>query len=216
MSVALAEISRGFHDPIHGAQRTFRALLDAMARPGNERELQLADLDGLEPPASATPGRPLGAGPTAALLTLLDAEATVRWRGLARERRCARLPALSHRVRGRPRWKSRPRSPSPAAPTWTRGCAAAWTSAPTRRPSAAPPCWWRWTSWARVPAAHASCCRVRAFPSARVLTVSGLSRDFWRWRIDLQPQLPRGIDLVLVCGARIAAIPRSTRITLAG
>ena len=215
MSVALAEISRGFHDPIHGAQRTFRALLDAMARPGNERELQLADLDGLEPPASATPGRPLGAGLTAALLTLLDAEATVRLAGSLAS--AAALAYLRFHTGARPASLE-----ESAAFTVARGadvdeglCSRldlGTDEAPQRGA----------TLLVEVDELGSRSGGARlvlqgpGIPEHSVLTVSGLSRDFWRWRIDLQPQLPRGIDLVLVCGARIAAIPRSTRITLAG
>jgi alpha-D-ribose 1-methylphosphonate 5-triphosphate synthase subunit PhnH len=50
--------------------------------------------------------------------------------------------------------------------------------------------------------------------TVRQLAVAGLSEAFWRWRSALQSELPRGIDIVLVCGARLAALPRSTRITV--
>ncbi|NEQ98675.1 MAG: phosphonate C-P lyase system protein PhnH [Cyanothece sp. SIO2G6] len=56
----------GFTDPVHGAQRTFRALLDALARPGM-----------LQPTPALT--APLGLTPScaAACLTLLDLETQV-------------------------------------------------------------------------------------------------------------------------------------------
>ncbi len=57
----------GFADPVHNAQNTFRALLDALARPGiAQTTLSLRSPNGLEPSCAA------------ACLTLLDLE-TVVW-----------------------------------------------------------------------------------------------------------------------------------------
>ncbi|HEX7688558.1 MAG TPA: phosphonate C-P lyase system protein PhnH, partial [Burkholderiaceae bacterium] len=52
--------------------------------------------------------------------------------------------------------------------------------------------------------------------SVQRLRVAGLPASFWDWRRDLQRQLPRGVDLVLVHGARVAAIPRSARLQIEG
>lgn len=57
----------GFADPVRDAQAAFRALLDAMSRPGT---IQAAGA-GLTPPA------PLDPATAAALLTLVDAETTL-------------------------------------------------------------------------------------------------------------------------------------------
>ncbi len=54
----------GFADPVAQAQACFRALLDAMARPGSVHQAGL----GLQPPA------PLAPATAAVLLTLVDAE----------------------------------------------------------------------------------------------------------------------------------------------
>lgn len=56
----------GFKDPVHGAQQTFRALLDALARPGIQQTT-----------ASLTPPEGLNPGCAAACLTLLDLETAV-------------------------------------------------------------------------------------------------------------------------------------------
>jgi alpha-D-ribose 1-methylphosphonate 5-triphosphate synthase subunit PhnH len=56
----------GFKDPVHDAQQTFRALLDALARPGIQQTT-----------ASLTPPEGLNPGCAAACLTLLDLETTV-------------------------------------------------------------------------------------------------------------------------------------------
>ena len=50
--------------------------------------------------------------------------------------------------------------------------------------------------------------------TAQRLSVGGLSADFWRARIAAQADFPRGVDLLLCCGERIAAVPRSTCIEL--
>ena len=60
MTIAL----RGFADPVHEAQETFRAVLDAMARPGTLRDAG----ERLTPPA------PLDQATAAVLLALLDNE----------------------------------------------------------------------------------------------------------------------------------------------
>lgn len=54
----------GFADPVAGAQSTFRAVLDAMARPGTIHEL----------PPGLTPPAPLASATAAVLLALADGE----------------------------------------------------------------------------------------------------------------------------------------------
>jgi len=56
----------GFPDPVYDAQRTFRALLDALSRPGQPQPLTL--------PAAFTPPPGLTMACAAACLTLLDLE----------------------------------------------------------------------------------------------------------------------------------------------
>lgn len=60
-------LAAGFADPVSGAQRCFRALLEAMARPGRVMVLE----PDLSPPA------PLGPAAAAVLLTLADADTPV-------------------------------------------------------------------------------------------------------------------------------------------
>ena len=60
--MSTTNLQPGFADPVTGAQACFRAVLDAMARPGRIHEAGI----GLEPPA------PLAPATAAVLLTLLD------------------------------------------------------------------------------------------------------------------------------------------------
>ena len=60
-------LAPGFTDPVHDAQGTFRAIMDALARPGQPRPLA----PGLAPPA------PLTAELAAVALALTDADTPV-------------------------------------------------------------------------------------------------------------------------------------------
>jgi alpha-D-ribose 1-methylphosphonate 5-triphosphate synthase subunit PhnH len=44
------------------------------------------------------------------------------------------------------------------------------------------------------------------------LGVAGLRTGFWQERAGLAPLFPRGLDLILTCGDRLAAIPRTTTV----
>lgn len=46
------------------------------------------------------------------------------------------------------------------------------------------------------------------------LRVGGLPAGFWTARADLAKLFPLGIDLVLTCGRRLAAVPRTTTVEL--
>lgn len=61
----------GFADPVHDAQQTFRAVLEAMSRPGTTYEVAPAVQETLR-----TPG-PLGAAAGAVILTLCDEQTPV-------------------------------------------------------------------------------------------------------------------------------------------
>ena len=42
------------------------------------------------------------------------------------------------------------------------------------------------------------------------LGITGLKPGFWAERAALAPLFPRGLDLILTCGDRLAALPRTT------
>jgi len=212
MSAVLAEMTPGFRDATHGAQQTFRTLLDVMARPGVVSTLPAAALDGIEPPASATPGRPMSKAAAAVLLTLLDAETTVRVAGTLAS--AAALAYLRFHTGVRSTWLDElaaftvARAAEVDAPLCSRLDLGS-DEAPQRGG----------TLVVEVDAlGELAQTRLRlrgpGIESVQMLGVAGLSREFWLWRTRLQSVLPRGVDLVLVCGSEIAAIPRTTRIAL--
>ena len=48
--------------------------------------------------------------------------------------------------------------------------------------------------------------------AAHRLEAAGLAPGFWARRAALAPLFPRGLDLILTCGARMAALPRTIRV----
>jgi len=212
MESVLADISRGFRDPVHGAQQTFRTLLDAMARPGSESELPSTALDGIEPPPSCSRARPMSRAMTAVLLTLLDAETMVRVAGALASAEA--LAYLRFHTGVRSAWMDElaPFTVARAADVddrlWNR-----LDLGSDEMPQRGATLIVEVDALGDVAGTRLHL-RGPGIASERRLGVAGLSLEFWLWRTRLQSELPRGVDLVLVCGARIAAIPRTTRITL--
>lgn len=202
---SLAAVGRGFADPVHGAQQVFRAVLDAMSRPGRLLRLPPAALAGIEPPA-------FGAGLGAVLLTLLDAETGV-WLepnlagGTTGDWLRFHTGVRLHGERG-----EAPFAVVPAA----RADARLWATLP-RGTDEVPQ--QGATLVVDVPHLEADgpdalTLRGPGIAEVQRLAVGGLGSAFWRARAALQPEFPRGIDLILVCGDRLAALPRTTRITV--
>jgi alpha-D-ribose 1-methylphosphonate 5-triphosphate synthase subunit PhnH len=186
-----AGLDAGFADPVRDAQRSFRAVLDAMAHPG-----RTAGVTGVAAPS------PLGTASAAVLLTLVDhetplwldpdAEAARQWIKfhcgapvVAKQEACGfalvlslpdlgRLPAGTHE------------SPETSA-----------------------------TVICQVESFDTGKVFRLAGPGLREpvsLTVKGLPRDFisiWRRNHTL---FPRGIDLILCSGDRLTALPRTVSI----
>ena len=220
-AAVLADVTPAWRDAVHGAQQSFRVLLDAMSRPGRVLVLPDAALAGIVPPPSQEPGAPMSLGAAALLLTLLDAETTVSLGpSLAGDAAMAYLrfhTGVREALPGEPAAFHVLRAADAGTRTWGQLDAGS-DEAPQRGA----------TLVVEVPALHevkpqprpAAAGTVRlhlrgpGIESVHHLAVGGLPLAFWRERIALQALFPRGVDLVLVCGTQIAAIPRSTRITL--
>ncbi|WP_088280037.1 phosphonate C-P lyase system protein PhnH [Ideonella sp. A 288] len=224
MTTALADLPPGMTDPVAGTQGAFRTLLDAMARPGRVRALPDAATAGLQAAADDRRDRP-GPGLAALLLTLLDAETQVQLLGTLD----------SPGTRAWLRFHTGVRAA-------TVGGTAAFTV--VRADDLSPAAWQaidlgtdeapqrggtlivevphlQALSAAPVRAAAADGCaatvltlRGPGIADAHHLAVGGLPDAFWAHRQQLRPLYPRGFELVLVRGHHLAAIPRTTRLTI--
>jgi alpha-D-ribose 1-methylphosphonate 5-triphosphate synthase subunit PhnH len=186
-----AALSAGFADPVADAQRCFRAVLDAMARPGRVHPIR-----GVSPPA------PLSIAAAGVLLTLVDHE-TPLW--LDPDLSVVRDWIAFH-------------CGAPFAATTDRACFALLRGLPAltsfhagthEEPETAA------TLIVEV-AALGSGARYRlSGPGLRepgMLRVDGLPADFAQAWGRNHGQFPRGVDLVLCAGDRLAALPRSVAI----
>jgi alpha-D-ribose 1-methylphosphonate 5-triphosphate synthase subunit PhnH len=206
MSDALADVTPGFRDAVHGAQQAFRSLLDATARPGRIFELPPMATGGIEPPQG------MSVGMAALLLALLDAETTLRLGGaLAGD---APLTYLRFHTGVREALPGEPAAfhvlGAADAPASVWATLEAGSDEVPQRGA---------TLIVEAPALHEGNglqLRGPGIESMHRLAVAGLTRDFWRERIAMQPLFPRGVDLVLVCGTQLAVVPRSTHLRFEG
>jgi alpha-D-ribose 1-methylphosphonate 5-triphosphate synthase subunit PhnH len=182
----------GFADPVADAQRTFRAVLDALAHPGRLHRLG----EGLQPPA------PLARATAALLLTLADAD-TPLW--LAPEFWPARDWTLFH--------CGAPISDTPATAAFAVAAALPDFSAFSAGTDEAPE--QSATLIVQVAGFHAGQKLRLAGPGLRApatLTVDGLPDNFAAIWAANHALYPRGIDLVLVADAQVVALPRSVAV----
>lgn len=188
-------LAPGFADPVLDAAGAFRALLDAMARPGTVRALG----HGLRPPA------PLSPAATAALLTLADADAPV-W--LAPSRRSADIAEfLRFHLAAAP--AERPADAAFAIGRWDElGAIEDWAIGTPEYPDRSA------TLIVEVDGlAEGAGARLTGpgIETARLLRVEGASAGFWPFVVANRALFPLGVDLILTCGAQVAALPRSVR-----
>lgn len=197
----LASLAPGFPDPVGDAQTTFRAVLDAMARPG--RIARVTAVPGLD--------RPLSRAAAAVLLALADHDTPV-W--LDRVSAPA-LPYLRFHT-GAPLAVAPDKAAfavigdpeaMPAPDRFALGTDAYPDRSTTlvievETLSTATTAGWRLEGPGINGAAH--------------LAVTGLPAGFVAARAALAPLYPRGLDIVLTAGDRLAALPRTTRITPEG
>ena len=191
----LSNLPPGFANPARESQALFRAIMQAVARPG-----RIADLS-----TAPAPPRDLDIAAGAIALTLADADAPV-W--LAPRLHEGHTPA----------WLrfhcSAPIVQDPKA------CVFAFADAAT-----APPLSAFAQGEARYPDRSTTlvlaCDRLDGGPrielsgpgiqTIEMIAPQGLPSEFWAaWR-DNGAQFPLGVDVMLVCGSKLAALPRTTR-----
>lgn len=203
-AVTLAEVVAGFDDPVHGAQRVFRRVLDALARPG--RPVMIDETTrGLNGLSARTP-RALAA----TLLALADHDTPV-WYDAA----CApELAALLRFHTGAPL----------AAKTKLATFAAVLDT--THMPALTEFDWGspeypdRSATLFIAPAALEGGPRIiltgPGIQHNASIAPLGLGPDFWAARHAMQAEFPRGLDVVLCDARRVIGLPRTTRAEWAG
>ena len=203
----------GFDDPVHGAQQTFRTLLAAMSHPGRVHALPATALAGLQP-AQPQLAPPLGPGLAAVLLTLLDAQTPALLAGpLAEAAAWLRFHTGARAVDAH----------EPVAFAAARcadvdaGLCARLALGSDEAPQDGATLVIEVDGLSDATSGSGVAIELRGpgVESVQRLRVDGLPASFWAWRRALQGAMPRGVDLVLTHGTRLAAIPRSSRIEFA-
>lgn len=203
MTATLAEIGRGLARPVHDAQQVFRSVLEAMSRPGRVQTLPTAALQDLD-----TAG--LGRGTTALLLALLDAETTL-WI----EPSLRRQGSVEHlRFHSGVRIVDEAAQAAFALTDAPHTTASLWTTLPSGSDEVPQDGATLIVEVDGFGAGAALELRGPGIQTTQALRVAGLDTAFWQARIALEPAFPRGIDLILCCGERLVALPRSTRLRL--
>ena len=184
----------GLAEPVGDAQRIFRRVLDAFAHPG-----RIVTLDAPE----AVPPGPFGRAAIGTALALLDFE-TPAWFDPAAT---AIRPHLRFHCNcpldAQPDEAAFAFIGDPAALTALGGFALGSDAYPDRST----------TLVVEVASLSADGPLTLSGPGIRErarLGAAGLPDGFWAARAALAPLFPRGLDLILTCGDRLAAVPRTT------
>jgi alpha-D-ribose 1-methylphosphonate 5-triphosphate synthase subunit PhnH len=201
MSIETHALEGGFHNPVLDAQATFRALMEAMSRPGTIRPCK----------AEAEPPYPLGAAQGAVALTLADHDTPV-WLS----------PALANpTIKG---WMAFHTGAEIAvSPAHCRfaflglgdpipdflGFSAGSQDYPDRSATLV-------IELASLTGGPELIARGPGIKESTQIAPQGLPADFLRrWRAN-RGLFPRGIDLVLTSGGELMALPRSTELKALG
>jgi alpha-D-ribose 1-methylphosphonate 5-triphosphate synthase subunit PhnH len=208
MNALLTDMTPGFRDPAHAAQRTYRVLLDVMARPGLVRRLPMDTLEGLMPPP------PIAPGAAAVMLSLLDAETHIALHG------ANDTPAVESFLRFHTgaRVTRIIEDAEFALGTGHALSSAFWSRLAIGTDEMPQLGATMIVEVAALGSEHADESATRlllrgpGIETEANLIVAGPPRAFWEWRIALQDDRPRGVDLILTCGDRLAALPRSTHL----
>jgi alpha-D-ribose 1-methylphosphonate 5-triphosphate synthase subunit PhnH len=188
----MTDLTPGFADPVLGAQSCFRALLEAMSRPG--RLQRAAGIE--EPPA------PLGPAAAAALLALADADTPV-WTdaGPAAEAWLAfhaGCPLVAAPEKAVFLLATGPMPPLAALAQGSEEEPHRSATLVVQVAGLAETVGWTLTG--------------PGIEHAHRLQVEGLPKDFRRQWAANRAGFPRGVDLVLCAGPWLAALPRTTRV----
>lgn len=197
MPADFGRIGPGLRNPVLGAQQCFRAVLDAMAHPG-----RIVELGGLL--EGAVPA-PLGEAAAAVALTLCDLDTPV-WLDATLSPAAPYLafhcgsPVVETLDAARFAFIS-----DPAALLPLERFALGTNEYPERSATLV-------IATADLTDCGGVTLRGPGILGDTNLGVAGLPSGFWAGRQALAELFPRGLDLQFTCGARLAAVPRSTQV----
>lgn len=187
-------VSGGFNDPVFEAQGVFRALMDATARPGTLHDL----------PASVAPPAPLGPGSGAIAVSMCDPDTPV-WLGDGADSEGVRA-WLSFQC-GAPVVQEPDKSTFAFARAGAMPALNALALGTQEYPDRST------TLVVEVDALEGGPRLILEGPGIdgqRTVKPMGLPEDFAAQRSASRALFPRGVDIVLVAGLRMMALPRST------
>lgn len=195
MSAVTATVQPGLADPVHDAQRSFRAALDALARPGTPQAL-----------GAAIPGLALGPALSHLLLALTDESTPVWW-----QQDDAGLASWLRFHTGAPRAAA----PAEAAFAVVTDAQAmppleAFAAGSLASPEFSTTLLVELPSLAQGPALQ---WHGPGIQGSRTVRLGGLPAQFWpQWQAN-HAAFPQGVDLIFTCGEQALGLPRTTRIS---
>ena len=195
----IEELGSGFADKVRSAQSTFRAVMDAMARPGTVQRIA-AWLDA--PP-------PLTAATAAIALTLFDHDTTIwldgAFAGSPHVARWLRFHT-SAPITTEARFATYALIGDPLALPDLDGFALGTDEYPDRSTTLI----LQLETLTKGPTLHLTGPGIK---DSAILQATGLPTDLAAQRAQNQKIFPRGVDFLLVAGDGVAALPRTTRVT---
>lgn len=193
--LSTSHLGRGFAEPVLDAQRSFRVLLAAMSEPGT---LHMMSSD-IEPPVGLVPAAAI------ALLTLADQDTPV-WLAPA-------ITAASGYVRFH---CGAPMAEAPGTARFavidgalTEPSLSAFDPGLDRYPDQAATVI---VQCARLTGGAKVCLRGPGIRDTRTIAPDGLRAGFWQEVAANNARHPLGVDLILIAGTNLMALPRSTEV----
>ena len=187
-------LAAGLVDPVHESQQAFRAVLDALARPGQIRKM-----------GAALPQVELGGAMARLLLSLCDDETPVRWQSTD-----SALPQWLRFHTGAPIAESS----AAAGFAVVTDLAQPLALADFAQGSAASP---EFSSTVLIELPHLETGPLMVWSgpgiqSTTLVGLQGLPLDFWsQWQAN-HSRFPQGVDIIFTCGESALGLPRSTRV----
>lgn len=198
----LARLAPGFAAPVAQSQAVFRALLEALARPGRAQSLAAA----LQPGLGLPPGLPPALA--AALLTLLDAD-TRLWISPALDSAGLRAWCGFHSA---PQWVEAPEAAdfalldaAEALPELLQRLRPGSDERPQDSATAL-------IAVRALVAAGDQCWRGPGIEHEHRPGIAGLDAGFWAWRRSQQALYPCGVDFVFFAADGLLGLPRTTEV----